>query len=78
MLLLRAPLTGEDVNEPLLGFGDVVAERGASSDGRVDESGVVMFWNEFMRRAGSLGEAIVDIFGGSEVSHRANVGRTDG
>lgn len=44
----------------LLGFGDVVAERGTSSEGRVEDVGVMRLCDG-RRRGGSRGEAIVDM-----------------
>jgi hypothetical protein len=46
------------------GLGELVADRGMSRLGRVDEVGVTMAWEDGVRRKvewGSLGEAIVDM-----------------
>lgn len=48
---------------PAFGFGELVAERGRSRLGRVEEVGVTMAWEEGVRRKvdGSRGVAIVDM-----------------
>lgn len=48
---------------PVLGFGELVVERGRSRLGRVEEVGVTMACDEGVRRKddGSRGEAMVDM-----------------
>lgn len=69
MAFLDGPGTGAVVvivGSDEFGFGELVAdEPGMSREGRVEDVGVVMAWEEVMRRVrgveGSRGEAIVDI-----------------
>lgn len=53
------------VKAPVLGFGELVVERGRSRLGRVEEVGVTMAWEGVRRKEDvSRGVAMVDMVGG--------------
>lgn len=55
----------DDGKAPVLGFGELVVERGRSRLGRVEEVGVTTAWDEGVRRKEdvSRGVAMVDMVG---------------